>query len=313
MKAPGVSEFFSTGRDVFMSSLPGIVEQGKEAIEDLAVRKAPEPAANLARSAARLVTGGVSNIGNNAKDLLVGGLDYGVGAAFDKLGKSKRGRRIVDFAGRIFGKQGPVTDYQKMIARADPVLTFEFDVDMPDVSPFMEMPGYKAIPSEYIEDIDIPFDSLESGTDVYVNCRKLNLPGKISASEFTIKFYAEHKVLAMRYIDAWRASAVTPKGVYNLPYKLDGNGYKKYIVVSFKNGGDVAFQMVIYGVFPTTRPPVTLQSATSDRWVMEQTFSCNGVYPIYDPTISSPQSPPQSKSIFDLAGGAILKSVRKRL
>jgi hypothetical protein len=200
-----------------------------------------------------------------------------------------------------------------MIARNDPVLTFEFDVDMPDVSPFMEMPGYRAIPSEYIEDIDVPFDSLDAGSEVYVNSRKLNLPGKISTQEFTIKFYAEHKALVLRYLDAWRASVVTPKGIYNLPYKLDGTGYKKYIAANFRNSGSTAFQVIIFGVFPTTKPPVTLQSASSDRWVIEQTFSCNGAYPVYDPPVTKQQTPPGSKSIFDLAGGAVISSIRKRL
>ena len=318
-KAPGV---FDGAKEAFAAAAPLIKSKAIDVATKEARKRAPNGTGDIAVGAVSLLTGGVANIGKNAKSLLGAGVSFGadklVGKAFDKLRGKKNGAKLLKYAGKLFGGQGevshPIADLQKMYSRADPQLTFEFEVELPNVSPFYGSAGFLAIPDEYIEDIELPTDNIESGNEVYVNARKIALPGKISCAEFNVKFYAEHKHYVLRYLEAWKASTVTPKGIYNLPYAKEG-GFMKPIKCHLKANGMRVLTVELYGCWPTNRPAMSMQSTASERLILDQSFSCNGARLIFDPQQASVPGRGGDKptTLAGLAKSQILKAVKKRL
>ena len=314
-KAPGV---FDGAKEAFAAAAPLIKSKAIDVATQEARKRSPNGTGDIAASAVSLLTGGLSNVGKNAGGVLNAALDFGVGKGLEKLKAGKNGAKIFKYASKLFGQSGetsyPIADLQKMYARQDPQLTFEFEVEMPDISPFYGSAGFGAIPDEYVEDIELPTDSIDGGNDVYVNARKIGLPGKISCAEFNVKFYAEHKHYVLRYLEAWKASTVTPKGIYNLPYAKEG-GYMKPVKCHLKAGGTRVLTVELYGCWPTNRPAMSMQSATSDRLVLDQSFSCNGARLIFDPEQASVPggNDDKPKSLIGNIGSQILKSVKKRL
>lgn len=302
-KAPGVLDFLK--------------DRAVDVAKDEARKRAPNGKGDIAVSAVSLLTGGVANIGTNAKGLLGPVIDFGIGKGFDKLKGSKNGAKIFKYASKLLGGRGeksnPIGDLQKMYARADPQLTFEFEVEMPDALPFYDSAGFAAVPDEYIEDIDLPTDNIESGSEVFVNARKISLPGKISCSEFDIKFYAERRHYVLRYLEAWKASVVTPLGIYNLPYSKDGDGYMKTVKCHLKASGTRVLTVELYGCFPTSRPAINMQSATSDRLIISQSFNCNGARLVFDPPNTPTGSGEAPQSVGSLIKSQVFKAVKRRL
>jgi hypothetical protein len=220
--------------------------------------------------------------------------------AIDKMLGKLKNKKGFKFLNRLLGTEDKkVGDLEKMVARADPQMLFEFDV----VLPAIKWPGYVsagALPSEYVEDLDIPQETVEAGDEVTINARSIPLAGGINVTEFTLQFYGEHQHKVLKYLEAWRQCVRTPRGIYNLPYGKNGTGYFKTISAILRAGETPLIQFDMMGCFPTGRESIRLQSASSERLIISQTFTCAAVSINFAPQNTAARNP-----MGDGIGGAI--------
>lgn len=213
--------------------------------------------------------------------------------------------KTINSSGRGVGLHGIYT-------RPDPIMQYDFrcriqGMDRSDL---------------YVEGVEMPNETL-SNDPIYQNARNVYVAGTVDMDNATLTFYEDINMTATRFLESWYDLIVTHDGYYNTPDKYkrqilidimapgsagtkrdDNRGStrpvtpssltNKTITVNDEHGYDYKpiCTVMLYGAFPTSRSPFTWQSTTSERQVVTQQFSIDGVeYYINDE--------PLSKSVAD--------------
>lgn len=165
--------------------------------------------------------------------------------------------------------------YNKFGDINDPLLNWEFEVVLPDIG--CNWTSCKALPSHYVEDIDIPFETIDV-EPMRVNARPLNSIGFIALGEASIKMYGEFTNQSLAYQNAWYGSIVSPAGYYNLPYAKNNTGYKKKVTVIVYHSGIPVLMIQLNGCHPTSREGYGFSSSGNDRIINSMSLSVDRVY-----------------------------------
>lgn len=257
-----------------------------DALGDIGLRNSPR----ITRGINGVLEGGVANIGSTLPtlgvELLNGLANKRLNSLIGKdntLGRFVKHLGLHDLISNKFGSLAPVEPnlFDQVSSLPDPLQDWEFAVIMPDING--NGVSAKAIPSHYIEDIDIPLDSLDAET-IRINARENKVAGFLTLGTASITFFEGFKSESTYYLSVWKNCVINTLGQYNLPYRRGGQGYCKTITVILLNGGSPVALIQLVGCFPTDRTGYTLSGSGSDRLKNTQSFSVNRVLYIPLPT-----------------------------
>lgn len=197
----------------------------------------------------------------------------GINPALGNFGRSILGRGNVDKTRYPPDPlQAPATSWYTLgRKRRDPLLAFEWDVNMPDL-------GTAYLPKSYVEEIQINMANVTEWS-VFRNGIQQYYAGFPDNGTLTITCYEDNRLTTMSYFMTWLGLIQNQKdGTFNAPAD-----YMKDIIVTVQapvNGGggmqDVGY-MTVHAVFPKDRQGLNLSSGTSERQRIQVTFAVNNV------------------------------------
>ena len=218
-----------------------------------------------------LVNKAIGNGKKALKDILTGNPGAAMSDLFD-MGSSSANSTAKDNQNSL---------YQKMLARKDPLLAIDWDVQLPPI------PGVTALPSIFAEDISVNLPNLtveavpRNGTYIY-------FAKQSDVGELNITFYENIGLDSTTYLTAWQNLVQDPvTGLYNYPVN-----YKKIITLNMLIPGGqgkpflTAGTYYISGCFPSTRGGLALQSSSAERQKITCTFSVDGVSFVRNPAVN---------------------------
>lgn len=227
----------------------------------------------------------VSNIKNSielGKDEAEGGLkDFGIGKALDiadsispalgDLGRKILGRQRVDKTSLPTDPLIAPADswYSLARKRRDPLLAFEWDVEMPQI-------GNMKLPNSYVEEAQINLPSVEDWS-VFRNGTKAYYAGFSDVGNLTITCYEDNRLSTMSYFAAWFGTIQNQEtGTYSAPtdYLKD---IRLYVTAPTSSGYERIGTLIAHGCFPKDRQGLNFSSGTSDRQRIAVTFTVNNV------------------------------------
>lgn len=149
--------------------------------------------------------------------------------------------------------------------RIDPLWSFLWDIEMPDVNG-MRLPNY------YIEEITL---GLPAATDwnVFRNGTYSYYAGFSDVGQLSLTVYEDQRLSASTYFNEWHKSIQDMDGAFRPPIE-----YQKtiYIYLVDNSGVEIGYFRV-NGVFPLTREGHTMNSGSTDRHILQIQFSVNGM------------------------------------
>lgn len=181
----------------------------------------------------------------------------------------------------------------KMKGRGDPVLSFDWTIELPKI-------GQTSLDPEYVEGADIPFMNFDERR-VYRQGKYAKYPGAvINYDDLTLTFYGDVNNKAFSYIQNW-VNFVSKDGDFGRPKGINGvGGYKQTISIIMKDPyGQEMIRFDYKNCWPKQVAPVKLNSDSSDRVTWEVTFSIEEIQ------VTGFNMDTITGSIMDLVSGTI--------
>ena len=158
-----------------------------------------------------------------------------------------------------------ITQLEKLALdkRPDPLLDWRW------YSPVLPLPG---LPSNYLESIDIPFNNIGKGEDVYGAGGFTCYPSSHTIGSFNTTFYEDDRGTTMDWILKWKSLVKSfTTGFYGLP-----KDYKKdWTVNQVDAKNNVVMTMKLKGCWPSATSNFSLNYTSNGRITLAQEFICD--------------------------------------
>lgn len=174
------------------------------------------------------------------------------------------------------GRAGPSSRrsvLEAMQSRSDPLMNFNWYVDMPTVRPFGQSSGSQTLGWEFVEEITLPFIEFEQVSN-YQAGKNVHFPKNYSLGTLGLKLYEDSDGTSTNYLNTWqRAMFNTATGLQNYPRE-----FKKVISVWVLDVSKLTVMCLEYaGCWPTRPEPMNLSSGSSERVVVGAEFSVDSI------------------------------------
>ena len=159
------------------------------------------------------------------------------------------------------GLSGNISIFDRMLAREDPHMLYEWLVLMP----FNMQP-------EFVESVTIPIPSIDPEA-VFRAGRRFYYPKFQDIGDVAATFYETHAFTVTNWIKEWKALIMDENGLYGLP-----SDYARDIVLyAVDPTGTRRAELRIKRCFPTTGDVYPYSSGNSERLIPSHTFSADAL------------------------------------
>lgn len=288
---PSINDLLAKARIKPPNLARDIKGQARNAIKSTSneIRNIPS---SLANQAVRNVQSGVSGAVNSGLAGIRGAADKALrgdfSGALDQLTSSpadvagRLGRTFGLSSGSTLGPQrgSGANSLEGAVSRADPMLSFNWYCELPDVTPIGGAPV--ALPWNYVEEATPPFRTFDV-REIYSQGRNKHYPGAYSLDNLRLTFYADIANKSLTYLNAWQGAILAPfssrdtttGGGFGRPA-----GFKKPIRLYLVDNARTDIILLEYTeCWPTTIEQLTLDSGSSNRLVYAVNFSVGDVFP----------------------------------
>lgn len=165
---------------------------------------------------------------------------------------------------------GADTQLARMLQRPDPQLSFRWTVKQ--VPNRLGLATKYGIDSAWVEGFELPFINVKID-GVFVGGGMDYFPEFHDVSAFSVTFYGDEELRALKYIWDWKSSVKNfDTGIYKVP-----DYYKDEWIVQLLNGrGAVTCEFTYFGCWPGDTGQLTLDQE-SNRLIFNQTFSVDNL------------------------------------
>ncbi len=200
----------------------------------------------------------------------------------------------------------PGNSLNGILARADPLLSFQWYAEMPDISPLVGIT--QNLPWYYVEEATPAFRSFATRS-LFREGRDRHYPSTYNVDPLNLVIYADSDNVALDYLMAWQgailsetdtSNAYTSGGAYGRP-----KDYKKPIKIFLVNAAKRQIALFTYiECWPVTIDAYQLHSNSSDKITNHVNFSVGDVFVTFYDLSNTPANgflPPTNEVLKSLA------------
>ncbi len=173
---------------------------------------------------------------------------------------------------RIAASTG-VSRLQKLRQRRDPLLNFDWKVELPDIgNAGVNVTGDTF--NFYAEEVTIALPYYQSN-DVFRCGSRKNYPGFSDVGSITVTLYEDNQMTASAYLNHWHSLIQNKAGAY---YNLPSVYKKTFYVYCYDVKGNTVGLFKVTDAWPLQRGNYSLQSSSSDRVILSAEFATDGIF-----------------------------------
>lgn len=180
---------------------------------------------------------------------------------------------VIQSARSSSGGSGRRSVLEAMQSRSDPLMNFNWYVDMPTVRPFGQSSGSQTLSWEFVEEITLPLIEFEQVSN-YQAGKNVHFPKNYSLGTMGLKLYEDSDGTSSSYVNTWQRAMFDPAtGLQNYPSQ-----FKKVISVWILDVASLTVMCLEYaGCWPTRPEPISLSSGSSERVIVGAEFSVDSI------------------------------------